>query len=263
MTDDPTHGPEQEDGLGAKLRIQKYMAACGVASRRQAEELLLQGRVRINGRVVTTLGTSVEPGVDRVELDGRLVAPITERTILFNKPRNCLCSKRDPVNRPLIYEYLPPELQNLNYVGRLDFDTSGLLLLTSNGELLRRLTLPQYKIKRVYLAWVEGHVVARSLKQLEQGIQHEGELLQAHRALVRQSSPTRTLVEVVLTEGRNREVKRLFEAIGHQVLSLDRIRFAELALGNLPPARWRPADSDEMRHLAKLTGLPDPTNPQP
>lgn len=237
------------------MRIQKFIAACGAASRRQAEVLIQQGRISLNGKVVSALGVSVDPSVDSVELDGRRLTVVTHVTILFNKPRNCLCSKRDPQQRPLIYESLPPTLQHLNYVGRLDFDTSGLLLLTSNGELLRRLTLPHFGIKRVYLAWVEGRVVTRSIRQLELGVQDAGETLRAHRVQIRQTSATKTLVEVVLTEGKNREVKRLFEAIGHQVLSLDRIRFAELSLGDLPPAAWRHATADELRHLHHLTNL--------
>lgn len=256
MTDQPRPpaSPDSPDANG-RIRLQKFLASCGVASRRQSETLIVDGRIRVNGLIVTTLGTTVDPNTDQVELDGKRVRQITDLTILFHKPRNCLCSKKDPQGRPVIYEFLPPELQHLNYVGRLDFDTSGLLLLTSNGELLRRLTLPEYGVKRVYRALVDGHIVQRSLRQLEQGITVDGELLKAHRAEIKSTSSRDTLVEVTLTEGRNREVKRLFEAIGHRVLQLTRIRFADLALGDLRSASYRQLDSAEIDHLYHLANL--------
>ncbi len=249
-------GSNDKSGAGSKMmRLQKYVAACGVSSRREAEALIAQGRLKVNGLVVERQGFMVDPEQDSVSLDGKELKPMAFQTIAFHKPANCLCSRSDPRGRPTVFEFLPKEVAHLNYVGRLDFDTTGLLLLTSDGELGRRLTLPEFGIRRVYTAHVEGRISDDALKKMERGVELEGERLTARRAVRKRQTETASIVEVTLTEGRNREVKRLVEAVGHRVFRLERIRFAEIALSDLPRGMWRQLSREELMHLYTLVNL--------
>jgi pseudouridine synthase len=220
-----------------------------VSSRREAERLVLQGRVRVNGEVIEDLGTKVHPGKDRVELDGREVRRAQARWILFNKPRGVLTTRSDPQGRKTVYEVLPGEMRGLRYVGRLDLDTEGLLLLTNRGDALHLLTHPSTEVEREYEAQVRGRPLAGTLRQLREGIDLEDGLARAAEIEVIGTAKDRTTLTLVLLEGRKREVRRMLEAVGHPVIRLRRTRFGPLRLGDLRVGTWRELTEAEIRIL--------------
>jgi pseudouridine synthase len=237
------------------MRLQKYLAGCGLCSRRDGEAWILAGRVNVNGTVVTKLGSTVDPHRDKVEVDGQPVRSGPPRTVLFHKPAGCLCTRKDPQGRPTIYDRLPPDLATLAYVGRLDYNTSGVLLLTSDGDLAYRLTRPEHRIPRVYVAKVSGHVKLKAVTRMTEGIEVDGQRLAAERVHKLQDLASRTVLEITLTEGKYREVRRLLAAVGHEAVTLTRVEFAGLGLGNLEPGKWRPLTHGETRRLRTLVGL--------
>jgi 23S rRNA pseudouridine2605 synthase len=230
------------------LRIQKLLSRAGVASRREAEALMLQGRVRVNGSVVTTLGTRVDPARDRVELDGRVVEPEPLRWVALHKPPGTLTTRQDPHGRTTVYDRLPDELASLGYVGRLDRDTEGLLLLSNDGDVVHRLLHPSSEVEREYRAEVEGRPGPEICARLERGVQLDDGPAHARRAWIDEPGPP-AVVALVLTEGRKREVRRLLEAVGCPVRRLVRVRFGPVALGGLAPGAWRELSEGEIRAL--------------
>jgi 23S rRNA pseudouridine2605 synthase len=234
------------------MRLQKYLSRAGVASRRAAETLILQGRVRVNGVRVSELGTQVDPDVDRVEVDGALVGVESTRWILLNKPRGTVSTRHDPGGRPTVYTLLPEEAQSLPYVGRLDRDTEGLLLFTNDGDLLHRLAHPSSELPRRYLARVVGEPSQAVLRQIEAGVELEDGLARAEGVrIVRVLEGLGALIELVIREGRKREIRRLFEAVGFPVRRLRRVGFGPIDLGDVPVGSWRPLSSAEVRSLRK------------
>lgn len=225
--------------MAQPVRLQKLLANAGIASRRKAEELIRNGRVRVNGNIVTELGTRVDPGTDRVEVGGREIRLRTPVWIALHKPPGYLTSRGDPQGRPTIYELLPLEYRGLFYVGRLDLETEGLVLLTNDGDRAHRLQHPRYEVPRVYDAVVEGELSDRTVAQLRHGVQLEDGPARFISTRVLQRTTDVSEVRVTLAEGRKREVRRLFEAVGHPVLQLRRIRYGPIALGDLPPGQWR------------------------
>jgi 23S rRNA pseudouridine2605 synthase len=210
---------------------------------------MLQGRVRVNGEVASTLGVRVIPGRDQVILDGKPVATGAVRWVLFHKPRGALTTRTDPQGRKTVYEILPEEVRELRYVGRLDQDTEGLLLLTNDGDVLHGLTHPSNEVEREYEAWVDGVPSKAGLKRLQEGIVLEDGPARAARAKMVRRTKEGGLVVVVLTEGRKREVRRLLEAVGHPVLRLRRTRFGPIRLKGLESGQWRELNSNEIRAL--------------
>jgi 23S rRNA pseudouridine2605 synthase len=243
----------------AEVRIQKLLSRAGVASRREAETLMLQGRVRVNGRVVTTLGTRVDPARDRVELDGQEVGPEPLRWVAFHKPPGLLTTRDDPQGRPTVYDHLPPELGSLGYVGRLDRDTEGLLLLSNDGDVVHRLLHPSSEVERVYEAEVEGAPDAATLARLTRGVELDDGPARARSAEALGHRHGHALLALVLAEGRKREVRRLLEAVGHPVARLVRVRFGPVELGDLPPGAWRDLEPTEVRTLTERAGQRAPS----
>ena len=233
----------------AGIRIQKYLSRAGVASRREAEKLILQGRVKVNGDVVLTLGSKVLPEGDRVEVDGQLVGEAPARWILFHKPPGVVTTRSDPQGRPTVYGLLPKELGELRYVGRLDQPTEGLLLLMNEGDLIHRLTHPSYEVEREYEAWVKGVPKGDTLRRLQSGVELEDGPARATRVKVIRPVKGGVLLALVLQEGRKREVRRLLEAVGHPVTRLVRVRFGPVRLGKLPAGEWRDLTNQEIRAL--------------
>ena len=229
---------------------------CGVASRRAADNYIIEGRVLVNGEIITTLGYKVDESADMVMVDGFLVSPIKQHThIVLNKPAGYITSLTDPQNRPTVINLIKELPQRVYPVGRLDFDTEGVLLFTNDGELAFRLTHPKYGIKRFYLAIVEGNVSDASLKLFPKGIKLPDGAV--GKARVRQSRIVKdtTELELELTEGRNHEIKHLCRAIGHPVLRLTRIEFSGIKSGNLKKGRWRHLTQAEVDHLKKMVKL--------
>jgi 23S rRNA pseudouridine2605 synthase len=219
-------------------RLQKVLAAAGVASRRACEELIAAGRVTVNGEVAE-LGSRCDPSEDVVELDGERVNVDPDRVyVMLNKPRGVVTTADDPQGRPTVVDLV--ELpQRLYPVGRLDQDTEGLLLLTNDGELTHRLLHPSYEVERVYVALVPGPVRKRSLAQLREGVELDDGLARARRARVLGEERGKALVELVLTEGRNREVRRMLGALGLTVERLARVAYGGVELGELRQGNWR------------------------
>jgi len=231
------------------VRLQKYLADAGVASRRAGEQLILGRRVSVNGQTVQQLGSKVEPGRDHVTVDGQSVKPKRKIYLALNKPRGLVCSRKDELERPTIYELLPKEWAHLHSVGRLDFNSEGLLFLTNDGEFSLHLSHPRYGIRKKYLATIEGQVDEEMLRRFTRGLWYEGEKFKAERTRLLSSNSTRSEVELELAEGKYREVRRLFESQGRTVKRLQRIQIGKIKLGELRPGKWRTLTEPEIKSL--------------
>lgn len=238
------------------IRLNKYLAQSGVASRREADRMIAAGEVRVDGRVVRELGTKVEEGRSRVDVRGKPVVREDRLVhLILNKPKGVLVTFRDPEGRPTIQSVLPKLRQRIFPVGRLDFDSEGLLFLTNDGELALRLAHPRYETKKKYLADVEGLPTPEALRRLETGILLDGRKTAPAKAKLLGRGPKRSRLLVEVHEGRKHEVRRMCEAVGHPVRALKRIGFAGLTLGGLRPGQWRFLDAKEVRKLRQAAGL--------
>jgi pseudouridine synthase len=231
------------------VRLQKFLADAGVASRRAGEKLILDGLVRVNGRIVQVLGTKINPDRDEVIVDGKIVRAFKKIYLALNKPPGCVCSRQDEHDRPTIYDLLPKEWQIVHSVGRLDFNSEGLIFLTNDGQFSLRLTHPRYGVRKKYLATVEGEVNRAMLAQFVSGIWHAGEKLKAEKAVLVSGGRTRSVVELELSEGKNREVRRLFESQAVTVRRLQRIQIGRIKLGELKLGKWRTLTAAEIKTL--------------
>jgi pseudouridine synthase len=229
------------------IRLQKFIADAGVTSRRKAEELMLAGRVKVNGEVARELGIRVVPGRDRVEVDGKRVEPEESRWVMLYKPQGCITTRKDTHGRPTVYDHLPSDLQGLRYVGRLDQDTEGLLLFTNDGDAMERLLHPRYGVEREYLAWVDREPDGEQYRRLREGVELEDGLARVTDVRLSSRRQGRWILALVMQEGRKREVRRLLEAVGLPVLRLKRVRFGSLRLRGLKPGEWRELTADESR----------------
>jgi 23S rRNA pseudouridine2605 synthase len=225
-------------------RLQKLIAAAGLASRRHAEEMIAAGEVTVNGKVVTEPGTKADPARDHIKVRGRLINPLLESRekfyVLLNKPRGYLTSLADPEGRPLVSELLPKSLGRLHPVGRLDFNTEGLLLLTNDGEFTNFITSARNRVAKVYEVKVKGVPPEEAIERLRRGIALEDGVRTAPAEIkLTDESDTNSWFEVVLHEGRNQQIRRMFDAIGHSVIKLRRVRIGFLRDERLAPKQWR------------------------
>ncbi len=234
-----------------KERLQKFLAGAGVASRRKAEEMILAGRVRVNSRKVTELGTKVDPHRDRVELDGKLVR--SERFVYWfmNKPRGLVSTVSDPEGRPTVLEILPDVRERVFPVGRLDIATEGALLLTNDGELTNALLHPSKMVKKVYRARLRGQVSDEAVDMLRKGVPLDDRVTAAARVRVTARTSSATWVELTIHEGGKRQVRRMAEAVGHPVLRLIRVSFAGLSVADMKPGTVRELSKKETAALKK------------
>jgi len=239
-----------------KERLQKLIATAGVASRRHAEQLIASGLVSVNGNPVTELGTKADPENDHIKVRGRLINALLQKRenvyVLLNKPRGYLTSASDPEGRPLVIDLLPSSLGRVYPVGRLDFNTEGLLLLTNDGEFTNLVTSARNRIAKVYEAKVKGVPPESAIERLRRGVSiGEGE--RAARADVHKlrESKMNSWFEVMLHEGRNQQIRRMFDAIGHSVIKLRRVRIGSLVDERLKPGEWRFLTQMEVRRLMK------------
>jgi 23S rRNA pseudouridine2605 synthase len=236
--------------MAATVRLQKFLSQAGVASRRAAETLMQQGRVRVNGQPATEPGVKVDPVSDVVEVDGRRVRAAVQVWIALHKPRGYVTTRSDPERRPTVYTLLPAEHRALFHVGRLDLDSEGLLLLTNDGDTAERVQHPRYEVERVYHVEIDGALPAATRRTLLRGVALEDGVACA-LALEQLSSARggRERWAITLREGRNREVRRLFDAVGHRVQRLKRVRFGPIELGRLKSGEWRLLEPAEVAQL--------------
>lgn len=237
------------------MRLQKYLADAGVASRRACEALIAAGRVRVNG-ATAAIGQSVEAG-DTVELDGKPVACAQRHVvILFYKPRGVVCTSEDPEGRRTVQDYFRDLPERLYNVGRLDLNSEGLLLMTNDGALAHRLTHPRFGVEKTYYVVCDGKVTASDFAKLTNGILlDDGMTAPARVDCVRTTQRGDTSFLITIHEGRNRQIRRMAEAIGHRTLRLKRERFGCLELGTLKPGEWRYLTESELMSLRALLGL--------
>ena len=236
------------------MRLQKYMAMCGVAARRKCEEIIGAGRVSVNGQIITEMGTQVEEG-DEVRVDGQVIRPEEEkRYVLYHKPAGEVTTVSDEKGRETVMDRFRDFPVRLYPVGRLDYDSEGLLLLTNDGELAQRLTHPSCEVDKVYLARVTGNPSNEAIDRLRRGVYMEGDQRKTYPADVRVVRDESLFSDIVVTihEGRNRQVRRMFDAVGHKVLLLRRIRFGAVELGSLRRGEWRELTQEEIDALHRL-----------
>ena len=233
-----------------RQRLQKLIAAAGLCSRRTAEAWIEAGRVNVDGQVAS-LGDQADPDSQVIQVDGRPLCPRREPTVLLiNKPAGVISTCRDPRGRSTVLDLLPRQLrQGLHPVGRLDADSRGALLLTDQGELTLRLTHPRFDHAKTYRVWVEGTPLDTSLQRWRRGVSLDGTRTRSAEVRVLQRRSERTLLEVVLLEGRNRQIRRVADLLGHPVLDLQRVAIAGLRLGPLPEGRWRHLSRGEWQQL--------------
>lgn len=229
------------------VHLNRALSKLGVLTRSQATQAILGGRVAVNGRVVRDPAAAIDISSARIELDGQRATKPGVRTILFHKPRGVVTTRRDPDGRKTVYDVLGDAARGLAPVGRLDLATSGLLLLTNDTGLAHWLTDPANEVPRIYIATVRGKVTPEEIRRLTDGIWDGPETLRAARAAARKISNRESHLTIELREGRNREIRRLFKAIGHEVTRLKRVAFGALQLDDLEPGQWREVSAREIR----------------
>jgi 23S rRNA pseudouridine2605 synthase len=250
-------GPDvvpDDEGL---VRLHKLLARAGVASRRKCEELMLAGAVTVDGEVVTRLGTKIDPLTAVVRVEGRRLPPVSPHVYLvLNKPTGVVSTMSDPQGRPTLSDFVADRPERLFHVGRLDTDTAGLLLLTNDGEFAQRMAHPSYEVDKTYVAEVEGRLDRRTLQTLMVGaVLDDGPVTVSAARLVGAAARDRSIVELVIHEGRNRIVRRLLEHVGHPVRQLTRTAIGPVELTGLKPGELRDLTNDELGSLLDAAAL--------
>jgi 23S rRNA pseudouridine2605 synthase len=222
----------------ALVRLQKFLSECGVASRRKAEELIVSKKVKVNGRIVSELGTKIDPTTDRVQVKERYVSMVERGVILLNKPKGVVSTLSDPEGRPTIADFLTKHFKSYFPVGRLDWESTGLMVLTNDGEMAERLLHPRYGFERTYHVKVSGRVEEKTLRRIERGINLEDGPVQAKGAIL-ETLDDATWLEITVTVGKNRVVRRMMDAVHHPVQKLQRVSHGPFKLGKLKPGEMR------------------------
>jgi 23S rRNA pseudouridine2605 synthase len=231
-------------------RLQKILAKAGIASRRKAEELIKEGKVRVDGKVVTEMGTKVDPDAQDIECDGIHVAAREKKIyILLHKPAGFLSTVHDPQGRPIVTDLLPQVKERVYPVGRLDLDTEGALLLSNDGELAQKILHPSHEVNKTYVAKVKGKPNTKKLAALSRGITLEGRKTWPADIEVLQTKPQATTIKIIIHEGRKRQVRKMFDAVGHPVLQLKRTAYGQLELGDLRPGKYRFLSPEDIKMI--------------
>ena len=222
-----------------KIRLQKFLSEAGVASRRQGEKLIVAGKITVDGQVVRLLGTKVDPAKCQISINGKLIRAKAKRFLALNKPPKILCTRQDTHKRPTVFDLLPSDFGHLFTVGRLDSDSEGLVLLTNDGEFCQAVAHPRHGMPKTYHVTLAKRIDSVVLKSLTTGLHEDGDFLKAKHAKLLYANNTRSQVELVLDEGKNREIRRMFKVLGYRVLLLQRIAVGPVKLGELPLGKWR------------------------
>lgn len=235
------------------MRINKYIAACGVASRRKCEDLIKNGQIKVNGQVVTNLATDINEKKDKVEFDGKVIAPPKGFVyIKLNKPKGYICSASDPRGRKTIFDLIPDKSVRLFSVGRLDYDSEGLLILTNDGEFSNYLTSAKNGIEKTYIVTVEGELKESELAVMRAGVvESDGTRLPKCKIVFKSFENNVTRIEITIDEGKNRQIRRMFEAIGRVVIMLKRVSIGGVKLGGLKRGEYRDLTDSELFMLSK------------
>lgn len=230
-------------------RLQKILAKAGIASRRTAEQMIRAGRIRINGQVVMTMGCKADPSRDQITFDGNLLAFEQKIYLLLNKPSGYVTTLSDPQGRPVVTDLITDIGTRLFPVGRLDLETEGALLMTNDGDLANRILHPSFEVTKTYEALVTGLPTKETLARLKSGIEIDGALTRPATLRVLQRHTRQTLVEIVIHEGKKRQVRKMFQAVGHRVLHLRRTAYGRLLLGGLPPGEYRILNQGDLKKI--------------
>ncbi len=239
--------------MGEIVRLQKYIAMSVAASRRDAERMIAEGRVAVNGKPVTEQGVKVEIGNDIVELDGAIIKAVNKKLyIALNKPEGYVTTVKDQFGRPTVMDLVEKEIHTRLFpVGRLDYETEGLLLMTNDGDWANRVTHPRYESEKRYYALLKGVLKISELNKIRRGIVIDGKRTSPAECEIMEIDMGMTLVQITIHEGRNRQVRKMFEAVGHEVKKLRRDKIGIVELGNLPQGRWRYLTSGEIEYFNK------------
>ncbi len=236
----------------AEVRLQKFMAHAGVASRRKSEEIIAQGRVKVNGETVTEMGFKIDPTEDYVEVDGEEIEREKKRYFKLNKPVGVISTASDPRGRKTVVEFVDDIKQRLYPVGRLDYNSSGLILLTNDGKLTHILTHPSFEIEKTYRVIADGRIAKTDIARLEAGVELEDGLTAPAKVEDLSYQGDRTKFLITIHEGRNRQVRRMCQAVGHDVTDLMRLKFGPIGLDDLKPGERRELSSEELARLKEL-----------
>ncbi len=240
--------------MGEIVRLQKYIAMCGAASRRAAEELIAKGKVKVNGKIVREMGTKVEIGADEVVLSGEKLSYNDKKYyIMLNKPAGYVSTAKDQFDRPTVVELVNEDISaRIVPVGRLDYETEGLLLLSNDGDFTYRVTHPKFKVDKTYIAVLKGGITISGLNKLRRGVDIGGFVTSPAEVEILDAEAGKTMLKIVIHEGKNRQVRRMFEAVGCKVEYLKRVQIGRVEIGNLPLGRWRYLTSHEINYLKNL-----------
>ncbi|WP_029543521.1 pseudouridine synthase [Selenomonas sp. AB3002] len=238
-----------------EARLQKIISQAGIASRRAAESIILEGRVEVDGQVIRELGGKYDPELVEIRVDGKIIsAPEAHVYYLLNKPKGYVSTASDERGRRTVLDLLPEIKERIYPIGRLDMNTEGLLLLTNDGELMNALLHPRYEVQKTYVARIATGLSEAALRALREGVKLEDGLTAPARVSVLETAPGRTRVEITIHEGRNRQVRRMFKAVGHEVLALKRTAFAGLSLEGVRRGEHRALTEEEIRSLYEKAG---------
>ncbi|MBO4936835.1 MAG: rRNA pseudouridine synthase [Clostridia bacterium] len=235
------------------MRINKFLASCGVASRRKCEEIILAGKVKINGKVVKELATDIDLDFDRVTVDGNAVhIPLECVYYKLHKPKGYVCTAKDDKERKTVISLMRGVKKRIYPIGRLDYDTEGLLILTDDGELTNIITHPKNQIDKVYIVKIEGVINASEIERLQKGVDIGGYTTDKSKVVVLDGDDKTTRLEVTIHEGKNRQVRKMFEAIEKNVIFLKRVQVGEIKLGGLARGEYKELNHKEMQYIRKL-----------
>jgi len=238
------------------VRINKYLASCGLGSRRSVEELVRSGKVTVNGELCTNLATEINETTDEVKVHKKTVKPAEQKIfIMLNKPRNYVVTHHDEFHRKTVYDLLPDFAKDLHPIGRLDSDSEGLLLLTNDGTVTNAVTHPSYKMEKIYKVVTKGMVTKEDIKKLRNGIYLDDIKTQPARVFLKKSTTEQSELRIGITEGKNRQIRRMLEAVGHEVILLKRLQIGDIKLEKLPTGNWRFLSDREMLFLLRHTAV--------